>query len=222
MHRSLGSTRHIVMVTTPSFASLALLLPALLTGCWLDTSTTRHDGTITTSTTLETVAPAVGQGIVRLLNEPDTDIAFLHGQVGLEGLIASSLIAERNGEDGLSDTDDDLPFDSLSDVYAIPEVDDLSIRLLGHAAQDADLVPVRAIEGVLFSARELRDTLALANDADEDELLDLGLDRRALGSILWARPFETLTDAADEPHIGPSALRDLRSGTTRSVREESA
>jgi hypothetical protein len=39
---------------------------------------------------------------------------------------------------------------------------------------------------------------------------------------LWARPFDTLTDAADEPHIGPSALRDLRAATTWSVREESA
>ncbi|GEM_PF-3540298 len=198
-----------------------LLLVPLLAGCWLDASTTRHDGTIHATAELATVDPAVGTGIVRLLNDWSTDVPYLHDTVGLDGRVAAALVADRQGPDALDGTADDLPFEVLQDVFDVDGVTDLAVRMLGDAAMDEDLVPVRSIEGVRFSAKELTDTLDLVNHGHEADLADL-LDRRALDSILAARPFEGMTDVAAEPYVGPAALRDLRDGAAEAAEEEAA
>jgi len=189
-----------------------------LAGCWLDSSTTRHDGTITITAPLATVDPAVGQGIVRLLNDVDTTVPTLH-DAGLDGRVAAALVAERQGPDALDGTKDDLPFDRLEDVYLVDGVDQPAVELLGDVALAADLVPVRAIEDVLFSAKELEDCLDLVNLGAEDELEDV-LDQRSLNSILFARPFDAMTDVAEAPHVGPAALLNLRDAAARFAEEE--
>ena len=212
-------------MATSRFLALAALLISffLLSGCWLDSSTGRPDGSVTLVADPTLIDPAVSIGIVRLLNEDTTTLAYLHDAVGVTATVAAGIVAHRQGPDTWDGTADDAPFESLHDLWAIDEVEAFTIELLGEAALYEDLVPVRSVEDVYFSAGELENTLLLINEAEEHELTqDVGLDARPLNSILVGRPFEDLIEVSNAPQVGPAALRELRDYATALIKEEAA
>lgn len=197
------------MVSTRSLLLLLFTL-TLLPGCWLDGSSTLHDGTLTDTVDLPAGSPAEQMGVLRLVNHHEADDGYLHDVVGLDIYAASAIADRRAGPDGHDLTDDDELFvatDELEDELGLTL---RAMDMLLDAAYAEDLVPVRSIEGVLFSNKELADTLEFVNVADEDELESMGLDRRARQAIVPLRPFDSMLDVADAPNVGPTALQDLR------------
>ena len=195
------------------FTRLSPLLPVLLlstlSGCWLDTSTTRPDGSGATTAASLSIDHAIAIGVVRLANDPATTVSYLETVVGLDPHVATGIVSQRQGHDALDGTSDDTRFFAVGDLLDVPYVDDRSIDLMIDAAIDEDLVPVRAIEDVWFSATQLEEALAYVNSAYGQDLEEL-LPSRALDSILAGRPFESMMDVAAAPHVGPAALADLR------------
>jgi hypothetical protein len=194
---------------------LALLV---LSGCLLDSSTTRmNSGTVVAEHV--GLDQAVGIGVVRFLNDPATTVFHLQDVVGLDETVATGLVSHRQGHDAVDDTDDDALFRDFADVLRVESLDEVAVQRLADAAYDEDLVPVRAIETVWFSARELSDTLSMVNEFGAEEL-DEFVASRAVRSIVRGRPFVTLMDLAEEPYLGPAALLDLREAATALVKEE--
>jgi DNA uptake protein ComE-like DNA-binding protein len=67
------------------------------------------------------------------------------------------------------------------------------------------------VEEVTFTPAQAQAVLALVNSATEQHLdLVVGLDRRAAGNILEARPFESLEALAAVSYVGRSAMEKLR------------
>src|SRR5690606_27583784 len=66
-------------------------------------------------------------------------------------------------------------------------------------------------DGVPFSVDEALATVALVNDASEATLdVELGLDRRAVDSILAARPLQSVLALSELYYVGESALSKLK------------
>jgi hypothetical protein len=148
-------------------------------------------------------------GVLRLVNDPASDLAFLMDAVGILNAPADAIVRHRQGDDRLDGTWDDDPFDDGFELSDLPDVGAVSMHKLAAAAQTLDLVPDLMLEGVYFSRAQLEAALLLANTVSLSEL-DGALETRAAQSLVLGRPYESIHDIAERPRMGPSALTALR------------
>ncbi|MEZ4222747.1 MAG: proprotein convertase P-domain-containing protein [Polyangiaceae bacterium] len=155
-------------------------------------------------------------GVVGLLNATTTTLYVLDELVPLNRKAAENLIAHRNGPDGILGTADDDRFDDVAEVDAVPYVGPAALasllayaELKGFVPQDGDLLGV--YDNVAFTVNEANATLDFANSA-EPQILDeaVGLDKRAVDSILAARPLQSMPHLASLYFVGHSAMLKLR------------
>ncbi len=155
-------------------------------------------------------------GVLRVLGDPRVDFETLDDVVALDRRAARSLIDHRNGPDGFYQTNDDDVFDSIDEVDAQSYVGPSALRkLLAYAEANAYLPApedvLGAFDGIVFTLTQAEQTLQLCNAAGELELDDdIGLDRRAVTSILEARPLTSMTELASLYYVGNSALGKLK------------
>ena len=154
-------------------------------------------------------------GILAFLNDPATTEAVLDLEVPLDKRAAQSIIAHRNGPDGIYGTADDAPFQSIEEVEDCYWVGPVAIaRLVAHA-ESWGYVPVAdewigAWEGVDFTFEESVWTLDLVNTASYAHLDD-HLDKRAVDAIFENRPILTLDALSATYWVGPATMARLRS-----------
>lgn len=173
------------------------------------------DGTAFSSQTPATSPEAAG--VLLLLNDAGTTLALLDDAIGLDRRAAVSIVDHRDGEDRVYGTSDDRPFQSIAEVDALYYVGEDALDLLTEWAWDHDFVPseddevVGTWDGVTFTVAEADHVVALANRASATWLdRDLGLDRRAVESILAARPIATVEQLAGLYYVGEEALSTLK------------
>jgi hypothetical protein len=147
-------------------------------------------------------------GVLELLNDPATDLHVLDVLVPLDKRAAENLIAHRNGPEGA--------FDDIAEVDAVPYVGASALANLvayaeanGYVPSGGDLLGV--FDNVAFTVDEATETLAFVNTASETTLDDeVGLDRRAVDSILAARTIESMLELQSLHYVGQSAMLKLR------------
>lgn len=156
-------------------------------------------------------------GVLAFLNDASTTFEVLDDEVRLDRRAAESLIEHRDGPDGLHGTADDLLYQSIAEVDRRYFVGTAALMALADWAWEHGWVPSDADEvigtwdGVTFTTAEAEAVLELANTAEAAFLDDeVGLDRRAVDSILDARPIATVADLADLYYVGGTALRRLK------------
>jgi hypothetical protein len=172
-------------------------------------------------------------GLLGFLNAAETSFELLDDDVPLERRAAENLIAHRDGLDGVFGTTDDDLFDDVAEVDGVKYVGPATLDLLityataqGYVPQGADVLGV--YDGVAFTVDEAETTLALANTATAAELDDdVGLDSRAVDSIVEARKIVSMPVLAELYFVGQSALLKLRDypktlGGTKGIWEECA
>lgn len=192
------------------FRSALVLLS--LAACTVDTASVSDE--LAASRIDESSADAFG--ILSLLNHASTTLAVLDDDAGLDVRAARSLIAHRDGPDGIYGTADDDRYDTVAEADAQYYVGDSALDKLAAYAAIAGFTPaggdvVGSWEGVSFTLDQVTGTLALANDASEGELdFEIGLDSRAVGGIIDARPVATMNELAAAYYVGGSALTDLK------------
>ena len=161
-------------------------------------------------------------GVLRLLNVPTTNVSLLDIDASLDLRAATNLIARRDGADGRPGTRDDVLYENLAEVDAVSYVGPSAINKLITFAESRGLVPgpndvLGVFDTVAFSVAEANDTLDLVNEASEATLdNEVGLDPRAVRSILAARPIDTMAQLAGLYYVGPTAMRNLRAFTAAS------
>lgn len=153
-----------------------------------------------------------GVGILRLLNDESTTFEVLDDDVGLDRRAALGLVHHRNGPDGVYGTRDDAKFYDLDDVDSVKWVGDTAlVKLMKYADQDG-WVPMGddelgVYDTVPFTVFEADEVLELVNFATEKALDDaVRLDRRAVDSIMAARPIDSVRALSELPYVGRSAL----------------
>lgn len=148
-------------------------------------------------------------GMLRLANDPASDVPFLMDGVGLDNDAADAIVRHRQGSDRADGTWDDDPFDDGFELTDLPDLGPDSLHLLAAAAHDLDLVPDLVLEGVHFSRAQLEAALLLANEAPLSQL-DGALDSRAAESLVIGRPYDTIFEVAERSWMGPASLEALR------------
>jgi len=157
------------------------------------------------------VSHSVGAGVLALVNDPLTDVAFLKSECLIDLDAAERIVAHRQGPDAIDGTADDDMFDSITELDDVGLVGEQTLLLLGEAAERLGLIPVLELEGIPFTQDEIDNTLELINSASFEVLdVDAALDVRAAQSLVYGRPFENLLEVAERPFVGPSALTSLK------------
>jgi hypothetical protein len=155
-------------------------------------------------------------GILGLLNDPTTTFELLDDAVGLDRRAAANLIAYRNGSDGSVGTADDRAFGSVAEIDAVRWVGSSAIaKLVDYATANGwvpgDDDPFGSFDGVPFTVGEALAALDLVNSATESALGDgVDLDRRAVSSILAARPIESMSELASLYYVGSAMLQRIK------------
>lgn len=131
-------------------------------------------------------------GILAFVNLPETTLALLDVDVGLDRRAATNIVAAR-------------PFATVAELDAVPYV--------GRVAMDKLLAWARS-GGFIDDDSDVRERaiLGLVNDpATSFALLDVdvALDRRAARNIVDARPFATLAQLDAVSYVGATALDKL-------------
>lgn len=155
-------------------------------------------------------------GLLAFLNDTETTFDHLDDVVRLDARAAAGLIHHRNGPDGRHGTYDDNRFDTVAEVDDVRYVGPRTLEILtawvndnGWVATGDDLVSW--FDGVPFTAIEAEATLRFVNGATADRLdHDLGLDSRAVASILDAQPVPSIGQLADLYYVGQTALQTLK------------
>ena len=159
-------------------------------------------------------------GLLKFLNTGSTTFEILDDEVPLDRRAAQNLIDHRNGPDGVFNTSDDDLFDSVLEVDEIAYVGETALERLLHYACLDGWVPqgpdlLGTYDGVTFSAAEADAVLVFVNAAGEAELdYDLGLDRRAVSSIIEARPVRSVEQLSQLYYVGKTALSKLKEHCT--------
>jgi hypothetical protein len=154
--------------------------------------------------------------VVRFLNHPDTTAVLLDDEVHLDKRAALGLTAHRDGPDGLFGTHDDNLFDTIVEVDAAYWVGPAAIDALLQYVEIQGLIlqgddHLGTWDGVAFTVTEAEITVALANVASESQLdHDIGLDNRAVDSILQHRPVESVAHLAGLYYVGNAGLTALK------------
>jgi len=191
----------------------AALLTALMMGC-------ATESVEMVSTTDQQARAAEGSlvafGILDFLNDAGTTVAILDDDVPLNSRTAANVIAWRNGPDGVFGTADDNLFNSLQEVDDVSWVGPAALSAIETYVAAFGWVPgeddlLGDFDGVSFTYGEAFATLDLANTAAAAFIDDdLGLDSRAVTSILDARPVADMGTLAGLYYVGGSALKKLR------------
>ena len=156
-------------------------------------------------------------GMLDFLNDASTTFELLDDQVGLDRRAAESIIAHRDGPDGvLGWLSDDL-FDDIAEVDARYYVGSTALDKIETWAVDHDWVAMGpddvlgSWDGVAFTVAEAEATVQLANTGGRNYLDDdLGLDSRAVDSIFDARPIASVAELSELYYVGGSALNALK------------
>jgi hypothetical protein len=155
-------------------------------------------------------------GLLDFLNDAATDFDVLDLDVGLDRRAAGNLISHRNGGDDLFGTTDDDLFSSVREVDAVRWVGPRSIERMVEFASVLGFVPtgtdhLGTWDGVDFTVDQADATVDLVNNASESTLdYDLGLNSRAVNSILEAGHLESVEELAALYYVGKSALKILK------------
>jgi hypothetical protein len=155
-------------------------------------------------------------GVLALLNDSDTTFETLDDDAGLDKRAAGSLIDFRAGEDGeyTGGTHDDHIYRAIAEVddryfvgaSALSHLLDYALAT-GYVPQGGDLLGVW--DHVAFTVDEANDALQWVNTSPE-EVLDARLDRRAVASILAARPLASVQQLSQLYYFGQSAMLTAR------------
>jgi len=195
-------------------ATLSFSLFVFLAGCSEPSGVVifeSGDGYVHDSDSLVLLGHDVGRGVLAMVNDPLTDVAFLSSECLISVGAARRIVAHRQGADAVDGTADDDPFDSLAELDNVGLVGEQTLLLLAEAAERLGLIPVLELEGVSFTEDEIENTLVLINHASLEVLdKDASLDVRAAQSLIYGRPFDSLVDVAGRPFVGPSALTSLK------------
>jgi hypothetical protein len=157
-------------------------------------------------------------GLLAFVNDATTTFAVLDDEVPLDRRSATYIIAHRDGSDGLSGTSDDNLFGTVAELDSVRWVGPVSLDLLTDYAEDAGYVPgwndrLGTWDGVTFAVYEAEGTINFVNEASETMLDDeVPLNRRAVNSILEARPLETVAQLSELYFVGHSAMELLLDG----------
>lgn len=148
--------------------------------------------------------------ILAFLNDCAATLDVLDNVVGLDSDAADNLVEHRDGPDGSCGTGDDVPFLTLDDVEAVPQVGDRTILdILSYIEGSAD--GSGTWEGVEFSAHEQEVVLEIANEASLTVLDEqVGLASDAAQNIVDARPLSSMGQLAAVPQVGEAALEKLK------------
>jgi len=158
------------------------------------------------------------QGIAALdfLNHESTTKELLDDVVALDRRAAGNLIAHRDGGDRIYPSSDDDIFNSIDEVDSVRWVGPSAIgKIIDYAeltgwVQSGDDI-LGTWDKVTFTVDEAAETINLVNTASEDELdYDVALNRRAVNSILDARPLTSVEELAGLYYVGKSALTKLK------------
>ena len=147
-------------------------------------------------------------GVVNFLNDAATTFAVLDDDVPLDRRAATNLIERR----------DAWPFATLAQVDAVKWVGPKSLDRLATFAEDAGHVPgwtdtLGTWDGITFTVYEAEGTINFVNEASEATLDDeVPLDRRAVNSILEARPLASVLELSELYYVGHSAMELLLDG----------
>lgn len=193
-----------------------LVLGALGGACRAEETTISDAESVVTEQSPIVEGTPQAYGVLGLLNDAATTFEILDDVVRLDRRAAENLIAHRDGADGVYGTSDDDAFDDIAEVDAVPYVGPAALdRLLafaeaeGYVASGGDLLGV--FDNVAFTVDEADATLALVNSAPYAELDDeIGLDARAVDSIMAARTIESLLELSSLYYVGQSAMLKLR------------
>jgi len=155
-------------------------------------------------------------GLLALANDPATTFEILDDDVGLDRRAAQSITDYRAGENGLYEggTLDDGIFTEvalLDDRYYVGAA--ALTRLLDYALAE-DYVPhggdlLGTWDDVAFTVDEAEDALRWINTST-DAALDAELNRRAVNSIVAARPLASVQQLSFLHYVGPSAMLSIR------------
>ena len=156
-------------------------------------------------------------GMLAFLNDAGTTYELLDNEVGLDRRAAESIIAHRNGPDGELGWLQDRLFETVAEVDDCYYVGTTALNLIEQWALDHDWVALNdddvlgIWDGVSFTVAEAEATLELANTAGAGFMDDdLGLDSRAVNSIVDARPIASVKDLSELYYVGKSALTSLK------------
>ncbi|GEM_PF-2478171 len=156
--------------------------------------------------------------LLAFVNDPATTYAMLDDDVPLDRRAAGNMIHHRDGADGVAGTSDDDLFDSIAELDAIKWVGTSALDKLstfaqanGYGLDDHD--ELGTWDGVTFTVAEAAATVAFVNDASETMLDDeVPLNRRAVDSILDARPVSSVAELSELYFVGYSAMNLLLDG----------
>jgi hypothetical protein len=203
------------------FSSVSLfVLPLLSTGCVSD-ELGSWEGPVSASSKGIVSGTPEAIGLLDFLNDPSTTFEVLDLDVGLDRRAAGNLIGHRNGGDNVYGTTDDDLFGSIREVDAVRWVGPRSIEKIVGFADSFGFVPtgtdyLGTWDGVDFTVDESDWTLDFVNSASEVQLDDdLGLNRRAVNSILDAGEIRSVAQLASLYYVGKSALRTLKGAALR-------
>lgn len=155
-------------------------------------------------------------GLLDFLNDPGTDFLVLDVDAALDKRAAGNLISHRNGGDDIFGTSDDDLFSSVREVDAVRWVGPRSIERMVEYAEGLGFVPtgtdyLGTWDGVDFTVNEAESTLVFVNTVSEEELdVDLGLNSRAVTSIIEAGVLDSVSELAELYYVGKSALTVLK------------
>lgn len=147
-------------------------------------------------------------GVLAFLNDASTTLAVLDDQVPLDRRAAENLIAAR-------------PFRTVAEVDAVKYVGPKSLDRLIAYARTNGFVPngddvLGSYDGVTFTVDQATAVLRLVNEESDGVLRgEVGLDSRAIRSILEARPVESMPHLAGLYWVGTRGLERLRDHVDR-------
>ncbi len=157
-----------------------------------------------------------GVGLLAFLNDPATSLVLLDIDVALDNRAATSLTEHRAGKDLKLGTSDDDLFGSIAEADACYWVGESALLAMTAWATTHGFVPkgddeLGVYDGVSFTVDEAEATVAFANIAADLVLDDeVALDRRAVDSILAARPLATALALSQLYYVGGSAMQRLK------------
>lgn len=157
-----------------------------------------------------------GVGVLRLLNDPETTLVVLDVDASMNRRAAQALMAHRAGPDGRFGTRDDDRFDSIAEVDSVRYVGPTALGRLVAFAHASARVPegdelLGSYDRVRFSVDEAAAALRLINRASVQTLdVDMELNRRAVDSIVAARPIASMQELSELRYVGATALRRIK------------
>lgn len=140
-------------------------------------------------------------GLLRYLNHESTSYEVLDAEIDRRA--AANLIAAR-------------PFERVEDVDAVKYVGEKTLARLVEMARAAGFVPegsdvLGSYDGVVYTVDQAAAALRIVNQESDGVLRgEVGLDTRAIRSILEARPVPSMQVLAGLYWVGPRGLTDLR------------